>query len=119
MKTLKLNFDDALESISDGRYVKYSDIQAAALNRVVWCADWHLPGCLSESQSYSTTKKDAVSAACSMAENEDGIPRGMKTSLLRYGRFDCHTELFGTVINTVYKMRLSDLLYGAENENSH
>ena len=106
----KLTFDEALDKISDGRMVRSEDVLASALHRMVWVAEWHIPGCLSESQCYCTSKKDAIECACSMAEGEDGIPRGMKTSLIKYGRFDSHSELFGTCINTVSKMRLSDIL---------
>lgn len=106
----KLNFDEALERIDDGFSVSRSEVLSTALSRKLWVAEWHLPGCLSESWSYCLTKSDAINAACSMAEDENGTPRGMKTALRKYGRFDCETGLYGYVINTVDRLSLSDVL---------
>lgn len=106
----KLTFDDALQAINDQRRVDASTVQASALRRIVWVAEWHIPGCLSESQSFCLTQADAIESACSMAETENGAPRGMKTALRKYGRFDCRTEMFGMVVNTVQRMTLGDLL---------
>lgn len=105
-----LTFDEAMERINDQRYIKASDVLASALNRVVWVAEWHIPGCLSESQTYCTSKKDAIESALMYAEDENGYPRGMKAALQKYGRFDHCTDMFGDVITTVYKLRLSDIL---------
>jgi hypothetical protein len=105
----KLTFDDVMEMIGDERMVDRSDVLASALNRTVWVAEWHIPGCMSESRSYCVSKKDAISCALSMANDENGN-RGMITSLRKYGRFDSKTEMFGTVINTVTKHKLIDLL---------
>lgn len=53
----KLTFNEALERINDQRIVHASDVLASVLNRVIWVAEWHVPGCLGESQSYCTSKK--------------------------------------------------------------
>ena len=50
----KLTFDEALERLNDERPVSSSEVYACALDRVIWIAEWHCPGCLSESVSYST-----------------------------------------------------------------
>lgn len=106
----KCDFSETLEAVNEGRYIERQRVQARALNRKVWISEWHIPGCLSESVSYSLTKSDAIDTACMMAETENGIPRGMKTALRKSGRFDCQTDLYGTVINTVYRAKLADLL---------
>lgn len=54
-------------------------------------------------------KKDAIESALMYAEGDNGYPHGMKTALIKYGRFDHCTDMFGDVITTVYKLRLSDL----------
>jgi hypothetical protein len=106
----KLTFDDAMEMIGDERQVSRGDVLASALQRTVWIAEWHIPGCMSESRSYCTSKKDAIDCALSMANDEENGNRGMVTSLRKYGRFDSKTEMYGTVINTVSKHKLIDLL---------
>lgn len=106
----KITFDQALERLSDGRYVQHQEVSAKALKRVLWVSEWHLPGCISESVTYSTSKGDAIRASLSMAESEEGAPRGMKTALMRDGRFDSASPLFGRVINTIYRTTLGDLL---------
>jgi len=107
---MKITFDDALERINDQRSIDASDVQSRALQRAVWIAEWHIPGCLSESFSVCLSKKEAIECALMCAESEDGTPRGMKTALRKYGRFDSNSPMFGTCINTVYKTRLGDLL---------
>ena len=82
----KLTFNEALERINDQRTVTRDEVQARALRRVVWVAEWHLPGCLSESFSVYLTKRDAIKCALSMAEDSDGPPRGMLADLQRSGR---------------------------------
>lgn len=82
----KLTFDEALQRINDECSVHRNDVQARALRRRVWIAEWHLPGCISESFSVCLTKSDAIDCALSMAEGEDGAPRGMRADLQRYGR---------------------------------
>lgn len=107
---MKLTFDEVIEMLDEERFVNVNNVQAKALARKVYLAEWHLPGCLSESQSICTTKEDAIGCACFFAEGEEGIPRGMKTALRRCGRFDTDSELYGRCINTVNKVTLSDLL---------
>ena len=106
----KFTFDEALERISDGLAVSPSDIQARALSRFVWVAEWHLPGCLSDGQCFTPTKRDAIAECLTMAEGEEGPPRGMKTALQRFGRFDSSSPIFGRCVNTVSRVRLSDIL---------
>ena len=106
----KFTFDEALECIHDGHAVSRSDIQSRALSRFLWVAEWHLPGCLSESQGYALTKRDAISQCLSMAEGENGPPRGMRTALERFGRFDSDSPLYGRCVNTVSRVRFSDIL---------
>jgi len=103
----KLTFDDALQRIADERCVARDDVQARALRRRVWIAEWHIPGCVSESFSVVTTKRDAIECALAMA---DGPPRGMATALRRYGRFDSQSPMFGRCINTIERRTLGDLL---------
>ena len=106
----KLTFDEALERLNDERPVSSSEVYACALDRVIWIAEWHCPGCLSESVSYSTSKEDAVESACFFAGDECDVPRGMKTALRKFGFFQHKTELFGYVNTTVSKASLGDLL---------
>lgn len=82
----KLTFDEALQRINDQCSAHSADVQARALRRHVWIAEWHLPGCLSESFSVCLTKSDAIESALSMAEGAEGAPRGMRADLMRYGR---------------------------------
>lgn len=88
MVAKKLTFDEALEAIAEQRTVSASDVQARALKRFVWVAEWHIPGCLSESFSVHTRKADAVESALDMASDEDGPPRGMRGELERNGWSD-------------------------------
>lgn len=85
---MKLSFYEALQAINDGQSLNYQDVQACALRRMVWVAEWHIPGCLSESFFVCTTKRDAIERALSMAEGELGAPRGMRADLERFGRSD-------------------------------
>lgn len=105
----KITFNEAMERINDDRRIDSHDVLSSALNRVVWVAEWHIPGCLSESQSYCTSKNAAIESALMYAEDENGYPHGMKTALIKYGRFDHCTDIFGDVITEVYKLRLRDL----------
>lgn len=104
----KLTFDAAIQGIADGHIVKASDVLARAAKRLVWVAEWHIPGCLSESSCIVTTKKAAVDAALDFAG--DTPPLGMATALRRSGAFQHRTELFGYVITTIERRRLADLL---------
>lgn len=107
----KLTFDEALERINEERHVSHDDVRADALRRVVWVAEWHLPGCMSESRSYCLTKHDAIESALSMAEDSDGPPRGMLADLRRYGRSDrtAPGAMFPSAITTVERCTLADL----------
>lgn len=110
MKNPKLNFDEVIEKIGDERSVSRADIRADVLHRKVWIAEWHMPGCLSESFNVCVTKRDAIESALLMAENENGAPRGMKTALRKYGRFDSESEMYGTCINTIHRQTIADCL---------
>lgn len=108
---MKLTFDEALERINEERWVYRHQVQARALQRKVWVAEWHIPGCLSETRSICTTKADAIEAGLDFARNEvDHFPRGLRRGLERDGYFQHHTELFGTVATTVERMQLGDLI---------
>lgn len=104
----KLDFDEALQRLNEERGLNRSEVQARALKRKVWVAEWHVPGCIPESASYSETKAAAVEDALGFAGDE--APRGMKTALEKYGRFDHRTDLYGDVITTVEQHTLGDLL---------
>lgn len=108
----KLNFADALERLNDGYSVRASEVQSRALQRFVWVAEWHIPGCLSESQAYCLTKGDAIESALSMAAGSEGAPRGMKRDLIRYGMSDrvSPDAYVRMAITTVSRVCLSDLL---------
>lgn len=84
----KFTFDEALEAIGDGRGISADEVQARALARKVWIAEWHIPGCLSESMNVTTDKRNAIAIALEMASGADGPPRGMATDLHKHGRSD-------------------------------
>lgn len=109
---MKFTFSEALERINDERSLAASEVQSRALSRVVWCAEWHLPGCLSESRSYCTTKADAIESALSMATGADGAPRGMRADLIKWGRSDKTPPdgWAGSAITTVSRCTLRDIL---------
>ena len=104
----KLTFDEALESIGDDRYLDSDRVQARALNRRVWVAEWHIPGCMSESRGIYLTRKDAIEGALEMCGNV----RGAATDLRRYGRTDRVSEnaYVDRAITTVQKHQLADIL---------
>ena len=108
----KLTFDEALERINEERIVRTHEVYADALARKVWVAEWHIPGCLSESRGYYTTKKDAVEGAVEYTHSPgiDSPPRGIYRALRKDGTFQHHTEMFGNVITTVERMTLGDLI---------
>jgi hypothetical protein len=108
----KLTFDEALQAINDERYVDLAEVSAAALRRAVWVAEWHIPGCMSESRSYCTTKRDAIESALSMASDSDGPPRGMLADLKRYGRSDKVSvgAYVSMAITTVSRHTLGEIL---------
>ena len=107
---MKITFDQAIDRIIDGRKVDASNVLASALKRKVWIAEWHLPGCISESWTFCTSKSQAINDALGYADTDNGPPRGMKTALARYGRFDSDSPIFGRCINTVRQEKLIDIL---------
>jgi hypothetical protein len=108
----KLSFDDALQRINDERFIDPREVSARALSRVVWVYEWHLPGCLSESRGYVTTKRDAIEGCLSMATGSEGAPRGMRADLQRYGQSSrtAPDAYVSGAISTVSRCTLSDLL---------
>jgi hypothetical protein len=108
----KLSFSEALERINDERPIRADDVQARALARKVWVAEWHFPGCLSESRTYSATKGDAIAAALDMASGQDGPPRGMRADLERFGRSarTAPNAWARGAITTIERVWLSDIL---------
>lgn len=108
----KLTFDEALQRINDERCVSHADVRADALRRVVWIAEWHIPGCLSESRSVCLTKREAIETALMMAEDSDGPPRGMLADLKRYGRSDRVSAgaYVGAAITTISRHQLGEIL---------
>ena len=109
---MKLSFSEALQDINDERSVHSADVQARALRRHVWIAEWHLPGCLSESFSVCLTKRDAIDCALSMAAGTEGPPRGMRADLERFGRSDrtAPDAWARGAITTVERRTLADIL---------
>ena len=105
---MKLDFSEALEKINDGYSVKPSGVQARALQRTVWVAEWHIPGCLSESFSVCTSKADAISCALDMCGNV----RGALSDLRKYGRTDrvSPDAYVSMAITTVSRNKLGGLL---------
>ena len=108
----KLTFDEVLQRINDQCSVHFADVQARALRRHVWIAEWHLPGCLSESFSVCLTKSDAIESALSMAEGAEGAPRGMRADLMRYGRSNrtAPDAWARGAITTIERRTLADLI---------
>jgi hypothetical protein len=104
----KLTFDEALERIADERSVTRDEVQARALHRLVWVAEWHIPGCLSESQCILTTKRDAIAEALEMC----GHVYGARADLERYGRTDRVAEdaYVSMAITTIHRHYLSELI---------
>ena len=103
----KLTFDEAIELINDQRSVSRDNVQSAALRRTIWIAEWHIPGCLSESQGYSLTKRDAIAEALEMC----GHVRGAAADLKRYGRTDrvADDAYVSMAVTTVSRATLADL----------
>lgn len=107
----KLTFSEVLERLADERSVDESNVQASALKRKVWIAEWHIPGCLSESRQICLTKAEAVQAGIDFATNDvDHFPRGLRAGLERDGFFQHHTELYGHVNTTIRQVTLAELL---------
>lgn len=86
MAKQKLSFDEALQAINDQTGIRADDVQACAMRRPVWVAEWHFPGCLSDSFRVTTDKRNAIAIALEIASGEAGPPRGMATDLRRFGR---------------------------------
>jgi hypothetical protein len=106
----KITFDEALDRLNGGISLFRKDqVLSSALMRSVWVAEWHLPGCISESRAFCTSKRSAIESACDMATAGDVVPRGMKTGLRRDGQFETRSPLYGRCINTVRRHRLADL----------
>ncbi len=110
---MKLTFDDVLDRINDERYVDSNDVQARALDRVIWRAEWHIPGCMSESQAVCLSKREALETALGFASDGDGCaPRGMRAELLRFGRSEkiAKNAYVSMAVTTIEKLRLRDIL---------
>jgi hypothetical protein len=103
----KLTFSETLDAISDERNIDANEVQARALRRKVWIAEWHIPGCLSESFSVCLTRADAISQAREFC----GHVRGAKSDLQRYGRTDrvSPDAYVSMAITTIKKRTLGDL----------
>ncbi len=103
----KLTFDEAIEAIHDQQSISASDVQAAALRRHVWVAEWHIPGCLSESFTICTTKAGALESALDMCGNV----RGARADLLAHGRTDrvSSDAYVSMAITTIERRALSTL----------
>ena len=108
----KLTFNDVCEMLLQGNYVDPDTVRADALRRKVWVAEWHIPGCLSESQTLCSTKRAAITAALDMASDENGPPWGMRADLERYGRSDkvCAGAYVNMAVTTVSRHQLRDIL---------
>lgn len=108
----KMTFAEALEALADERHIRPEDVRTAALRRKVWIAEWHVPGCLSESQAICTTKAGAIDAALDMMSGGDGPPRGARADLTRYGSTDrvSPDAYVSMAITTVKQHTLSDIL---------
>lgn len=103
----KLTFDEAIEAIHEQQSISTSDVQAAALRRYVWVAEWHIPGCLSESFIICTTKAGALDCALDMCGNV----RGAKSDLQKFGRTDrvSPDAYVGMATTTIERRTLSTL----------
>ena len=44
----KLTFNQALAHIGDECSIDANDVQTRALQRKIWVAEWHIPGCMSD-----------------------------------------------------------------------
>jgi hypothetical protein len=108
----KLSFDEAMERIGDERSIDRDEVQTRALQRYIWIAEWHFPGCLSESRSYCLTKADAIESALDFASGENGPPHGMLSDLRRYGNSDrtAPDAWARGAITTIERVQLRDIL---------
>ena len=104
---MKYTFDEALERIDEARGIDAREVQTRALQRKVWVAEWHIPGCLSESFSVCLTRAEAINQALEFC----GHVRGARADLLRYGRTDrvSADAYVSMAITTIEKRTLSSL----------
>lgn len=105
---MKYTFEEALERVSDERSIDASEVQTRALQRKVWVAEWHIPGCLSESFSVCLTRADAIRQALEFCDNV----RGAASELRKHGRTnrvspDAYVSM---AITTIEKRTLGDLM---------
>lgn len=105
---MKYTFSEAVECISDERSINAGEVQTRALQRKVWIAEWHIPGCLSESFSVCLTRADAINQALAFC----GHVRGAASDLRKYGRTDrvSPDAYVSMAITTVEKRTLGDLM---------
>ena len=103
-----MSFDDALQRINDERSVDASEVQTRALQRKVWVAEWHIPGCLSESFAVCLTRADAIETALQFCGNV----RGAASDLRKYGRTDrvSPDAYVSMAITTIEQRTLGSLL---------
>lgn len=103
----KLDFYDALQAVNEQQCINSADVQARALQRFVWVAEWHIPGCLSESFSVHTCKADALVDALGMC----GHVRGAASDLRKYGRTDrvAPNAYVSMAVTTIERRQLSTL----------
>lgn len=108
-KTTKITFDEALEMLAEDRTIEACDVRADALRRFVWLAEWHVPGCLSESRAVCLTKADALANALDFIGDD---VRGARADLLRYGSTNrvSPDAYVRNAITTIRKHRLCDLI---------
>ena len=104
----KLTFSEALERVNDGHSINAADVQTRALQRKLWISEWHIPGCISESQGYSLTKRDAIAEALEMC----GHARGARADLIHYGRTDkvSPDAYVSMAITSIERVTLADIL---------
>lgn len=104
---MKLTFDEALQRLADEFPVERDEVQARALARKVWIAEWHFAGCLSEARGVYTRKEDAIEGALWYmdTDEEEPIPRGALTALRKHGAFGIDTRIY-----TVEQCTLGELL---------
>lgn len=111
MAKQKLSFDDAVQALNEQSHIRADDVQARALQRIVWVYEWHLPGCMSESFGIACSKRDAIAGCLSFAEGAEGPPRGMLSDLRRYGRSNrtAPDAWARGAVSTIERRRLADL----------
>ena len=105
---MKLTFDEALQAINDQRNVDGNEVQARALQRKVWIAEWHIPGCLSESFDVCLTRASAIESALEFC----GHVRGAKADLQRHSRTDrvAPDAYVSMAVTTIYRTTLGGIL---------